>query len=136
MPTLDGKELKISDLRGKVVLIDFWATWCAPCVAELPTLKRAHEKFADKGLVIVGISFDEKAETARKFADKRGLSWPQAWVKGAEKSELAKLYGVEAVPATFLVSPSGKVVAKDLRGRKLLRKIEEQIDQLIKPADR
>lgn len=122
---LDGKEFKLSGLRGKTVLLDFWATWCGPCVGELPTLKQAQEKFADRGLVIVSISLDNQAETARKFASQQGMNWTQLWTAGVYESELAKLYGVGAIPATFLIGPDGKVVARDLRGKKLLRQIEK-----------
>lgn len=133
---MDGKQFKLSDLRGKPVLIDFWATWCGPCVAELPTLKRAHQRFADQGLVIVSVSLDNQAETARKFASQQGMTWPQLWAQDAFKGELAELYGVSGVPATFLIGPDGKVVAKDLRGKKLLRQIEKLVlpAQLDRPA--
>ena len=134
--TLDDARLKLSDFRGKVVLIDFWATWCAPCVAELPNVKKAHERFGADGFVVVSISFDKDAATAKKFAAKRGMSWPQVWVKGADKSPLAKLYNVVGIPATFLVGPDGKVVAKDLRGDKLISAVEREVRKLaLKSTD-
>lgn len=127
--TLDGKQLKLSDLKGKLVLMDFWATWCAPCLAELKTLKQAHEKFSRQGLIIVSFSFDQNADTAREFAKKQEMTWLQVWLEGAEKSDLARLYGVSAIPATFLIGPDGVVLWRDLRGKDLLREIRRQIRQ-------
>lgn len=132
---LDGQEFKLSACRGKLVFIDFCASWCGPCVAELPTLKKAHERFAADGLVIVTISFDKDAETARALAERQGLRWPQVWAERAEKGPLAELYGVGGIPATFLVGPDGTLVARDLRGNKLLRTIEQEIRELKRAAD-
>lgn len=128
--TLDGKQIKLSDYRGKLVFIDFWATWCPPCVAELPNVKKAYEKYADDGLVVISISFDKKADQAKRFAARRGMKWPQVWAEGADKSKLAELYNVGGIPATFLVGPDGKLVAKDLRGGKLLRTIAKEVRKL------
>ncbi|MFH1748778.1 MAG: TlpA disulfide reductase family protein [Planctomycetota bacterium] len=133
--TLDGQELKLSKLQGKVVLIDFWATWCGPCVAELPNVKKAYEQYNEKGLVIIGISFDQDADTARKFIAKKKMNWTHVWAKGGDKSELAKLYYVSGIPRTFLIGPDGKVADQDLRGDKLLKAIGKQIQQLEQGDD-
>ncbi|MHC4180311.1 MAG: peroxiredoxin family protein [Planctomycetota bacterium] len=127
--TLDDAKLKLSDFRGKLVLIDFWATWCSPCIAELPNVKKAYEKFADAGFVVISVSFDKDAATARKFANKKKMTWPQVWVKGGNQSRLAELYGVAGIPATFLVGPDGKVVTKDLRGEKLITTVAREINK-------
>ncbi len=125
--TTDGKTIKLSELEGKVVLIDFWATWCGPCVAELPNMKKAYTEFAkNDDFVVIGISLDEHAKTVQKFIKKTKLPWPQIVVGPAEKSPIAKKYNVSAVPATFLLDRKGKVVATDLRGGRLqaeLRKL-------------
>jgi peroxiredoxin len=128
--TLDGKLFKLSELRGKVVLLDFWATWCAPCVAELPNVKKASEQFADGGFVAVGISFDRDAETARQFAAKKQMSWPQVWAQKADDGPIADLYGVGGIPATFLIGPNGKVIDCDLRGEKLIEVIDREVRRL------
>ncbi len=125
--TTDGKTIKLSDLKGKVVLIDFWATWCAPCIAEMPNMRKAYAEFAENDdFILLGISLDEYAKTVQKFVKEKGLPWPQIVLGPAEKNPIAKKYNVSAIPATFLLDRKGKVVATDLRGGKLqaeLRKL-------------
>jgi peroxiredoxin len=132
--TLDGKSFKLADLRGKVVLVDFWATWCGPCVAELPNLKKLHDEYADQGLVVVSISFDRSADATRRYAAEKQMSWTQIWAEKANKGPLAELYGVNAIPATFLIGPEGKVVAKDLRGDELQEAVQREVGNLNKHA--
>jgi len=129
---LDGKLFKLSELRGKLVLLDFWATWCAPCVAELPNLKKTHEKFAADGLTIVSISFDRDAQTARKFAAEKQMNWPQVWAEKADEGPIGNLYGVGGIPATFLIGPDGKVIERDLRGEELVKAVEREVNKLKK----
>lgn len=124
--TLDGRKLSLADLRGKVVFIDFWATWCAPCVAEIPNVMKVYEEHGDDGLVVIGISFDRDAKTVQNFIKRKAMPWPQMLAKG----ELAKRYGLAGIPATFLVGPDGKVVAKDLRGEALIKRVAKEIRKL------
>lgn len=134
--TLDGAAFKLSSLRGKVVLLDFWASWCAPCVAELPNVSKAYDACAAGGFEVVGISFDRDADVARKFVADKKIPWRQIWAEKAAESPLAEQYSVTAIPATFLIGPDGKVIERDLRGEDLLRSIRRETAKLTKtPTD-
>jgi peroxiredoxin len=116
--TLDDKPLKLADFRGKVVLLDFWATWCSPCKQEMPFLKTIHEEFGKDGrFVLIGLSLDKKPEIAREYVTKEGFKWTQGFL--GEKSKTNDDYGVKGIPATFLIGPDGKLIAKQLRGEQL-----------------
>lgn len=123
--TLEQRAFRLRELRGKIVLLDFWATWCAPCVAELGTIKALHEEFAARGLEVVSVSFDLEADTARKFVSEKKLPWTHIWAERADKGPLAERYGVTAIPATFLIGPDGKVIARDLRGEALVQAVRQ-----------
>jgi peroxiredoxin len=135
MATLDGGTFKLSDQKGKVVLIDFWATWCGPCRVELPNVVKMWNEVKDKGLVLVGISLDrdtdqEKAvDTVKKFAPENGMTWTHIVDGKYWQAEVAQLYQVEAIPQTVLVGKDGKIVALGLRGEKLAEKVKELLGQ-------
>lgn len=114
-----GAPLSISGLRGKVVLVDFWATWCGPCVAELPNVLAAYEKYHAKGFEIVGISLDRSDEALRKFVAEKKMTWPQYFDGKGWDSKLGRQYGITSIPATYLLDREGKIVARDLRGEAL-----------------
>lgn len=127
--TLDGGTLNFpGDYRGKKVLLVFWATWCAPCRAELPHLREARDKLGGRGLEIVGVSLDTKPPSAVKsFADEHKLTWRHAYDNDAA---IARKYGVTAIPAMFLVDGStGNVLASgtDLTGGDLVRMLEKYL---------
>jgi len=113
---LDGKPLSIAGLKGKVVLVDFWATWCGPCVGELPNVKKAYEKHHAAGFEIVGISLDDSHKKLTDFIAKNKMPWPQFFDGGGWKNKLAQEYGIHSIPATFLLDSKGKIIARDLRG--------------------
>jgi thiol-disulfide isomerase/thioredoxin len=113
---LAGNPLSISGLKGKVVLVDFWATWCGPCVAELPNVIAAYGKYHDKGFEIVGISLDRSEDALKKFIAERKMTWPQYFDGKAWDSKLGRQYGITSIPATYLLDREGRIVARDLRG--------------------
>lgn len=117
--------------KDRLVLLDFWATWCTPCRAEKPHLARAYQEYGPRGLEIIGISLDEpqgvSADRVRKFAQDEGMPWPQVYTLGAA---LASNYGVTGIPAAFLIDGNtGQILAQgdDLRGPALARTIEKHL---------
>ncbi|WP_207534193.1 TlpA disulfide reductase family protein [Desertivirga arenae] len=123
---VNDKPVKLSDFRGKYVLIDFWASWCGPCRAENPNLKEAYNKYKDKNFTVLGVSLDQPGKKAAWLAaiEKDGLTWTNVSDLNYWNNQAAKLYGVRAVPQNFLVDPNGKIVAQNLRGKELFTKLE------------
>ncbi len=123
----EGKAVSLSSLKGKYVLVDFWASWCGPCRAENPHVLAAYNKYKNRNFEILGVSLDEpnkKAEWLKAVKDD-GLTWPQVSDLKEGGNTAAKLYGVQAIPFNFIMDPNGKIVAKNLRGDKLEAKLEE-----------
>ena len=124
---MQGASRKLSDYAGKghYVLVDFWASWCGPCRAEMPLVKSLYEKYHPNGFEIVGVSFDTNKDDWAKAVEQLGITWPQLSDLKAWKSEAAQLYDIRAIPATLLIGPDGKIVASGLRGVQLQKVLEE-----------
>lgn len=116
---LAGKPLSISNYKGKVVLLDFWATWCGPCVAELPNVLKTYEKHHADGFNIIGISLDKEREKLDSFIKEKNMTWPQYFDGQGWENKLATTYGIRSIPATYLLDGNGKIIGKDLRGEQL-----------------
>jgi len=120
-----GRPLRLSQLRGKYVLVDFWASWCSPCRAENPNLKRQYQLYKDKNFEVISVSLDDNKKKWEDAIVKDGLPWLQVSDLKGWNNEAGKLYGVSAVPASFLVDPQGKIVATELRGEVLNKQLAE-----------
>lgn len=125
LPMANDKDLALSSFRGKVVLIDFWASWCAPCRKELPNVKRAYEKYKNKGFEIFGVSLDKDRDAWLEAISKEGLTWPQVSDLKFWQSEACQIYAVQSIPYTVLIDKEGKIIATDLRGAELDKKLAE-----------
>jgi len=127
---LDGKKFDWAQYRGKVVLIDFWATWCGPCIAELPNVKKNYDLYHKRGFDVVGISLDDDRDALMDFVKKEGNPWVNL-NDGGSGSPAAKLYGINTIPTVILVDKEGKVVSIRARGPEL----GNLLAKLLGPAD-
>jgi len=123
MNDTEDTPLTLSSLKGKIVLLDFWASWCGPCREENPTVKKAYAKFKDKGFEIYAISLDVKKDAWLKAIEEDGLPWLH--VSDLKNDTSAELYGVSGIPMNFLLDKDGIIIAKNLRGEALTKKLEE-----------
>jgi len=112
---VDGRDVDLSKLQGKVVLVDFWATWCAPCVGEVPNVRATYEKLHPKGFEIIGISFDQDKEALEKFVAKEKITWPQFFDGKGWQNRFGREFGINSIPAMWLVDKKG--LLRDLNAR-------------------
>jgi thiol-disulfide isomerase/thioredoxin len=128
--TVEGKDVDLAKLKGKVVLIDFWATWCGPCRAEIPNIRKNYDKYHAKGFEVIGVSLDEDKDKLEEFLKEEKLPWPSIYDQSAKEGQrLAEHYGVMSIPQVLLVDQEGKVVTLEARGPELGRLLARLIDK-------
>ncbi|CAM4084600.1 Peroxiredoxin [Pedobacter westerhofensis] len=119
MPTIDGKTIKLSSLKGKYVMLDFWASWCQPCRQENPNVVKAYHKYKNRNFTIVGISLDKDAAAWKQAVAQDGLTWTHGSELNDFESATVRAYQVDQIPASFILDPEGKIIAKNLHGEEL-----------------
>jgi len=130
LTTLKGNNISLASLDGKVILLDFWATWCGPCVADLPKLIDLHSRFGGRGdFVMISISLDWDESRLRDFVKKRKMTWPQVFGETPGAQAATNKYGVTGIPAVFLITGDGKLVAVDLPGEGIAPKVENMLKE-------
>jgi peroxiredoxin len=122
--SVNDKEITLASYKGKYVLLEFWASWCGPCRAESPNVLKAYNKYKDQGFDVLSVSLDHEKKNWEAAIQKDGLLWTQVSDLKGWKNEVATLYGVQAVPTNFLIDPSGKIIAQNLRGEDLNKALQ------------
>jgi peroxiredoxin len=126
--TVDGEPLRLADFRSEYVLLDFWATWCGPCLGETPHLKKVYEEFGERDdFAMIGLSLDTDREAAREYAEEKDIHWIQGFLGDWSSSAVPDSYGVRGIPSIFLIGPDGRIVAKGLRDERILREVRAQL---------
>jgi peroxiredoxin len=129
LPTLKGDSIRLSDFKGKVVLLDFWASWCKPCRASNKELAKIYPKYKDKGFEIFAVSLDESKADWKKAVAADKISWLQVNDGGGFDSRTAQKWDLYAIPTSFLIDKNGTLVAMDLEGKELEKVIKSLIDK-------
>lgn len=125
LKTIDDQPLTLERFKGKILLIDCWATWCPPCRNEIPGLVEAYKKYQPKGFEIVGISFDQEKDKLTAFTQEKGMTWPQYFDGKGWENLIGQNLGIQSIPAMFLLDREGNLISRDLRGPKLEAKLAE-----------
>ena len=127
---LNKQKFQLSDFQGRVVLIDFWATWCPPCRAEIPNIKSVYNKFKDQGFEVISISLDNDANKFRSYVNDNGMKWVHVMDGGGWQTRLAQKYGIRSIPAMFLLDHEGNCISDTARGERLASAVEEAVKKL------
>lgn len=134
---VDGKRFKLSDYRGKIVVLIFWGTWCGPCMAEVPHEREMAEKYKDKPVALLGVDCDEDRTKALEVMKKEGITWPN-WYDGEPgQGPIAKAYHIRAYPTVMVIDAEGKIRLKNGRGKDLDDFVDKLLEEMkaSKPAD-
>ncbi len=131
---ITDKTISMKDLKGKVVVVDFWATWCGPCIAEMPNMKKLYAEYKDKGVEFIGVSLDQPKEQGgldklKEFVAKNEIAWPQYYQGKGWESEFSAGWGINSIPCVFVVDPKGNLFSTEARGQ-----LEKMIPELLKKA--
>jgi thiol-disulfide isomerase/thioredoxin len=121
----DGSSINMGELRGKVVLVDFWASWCPDCIREMPAVRQIYQKFRDKGFTIIGISLDKDEQALANFVARKLIPWPQYFDGKGWENDFARKYGVHAIPEMWLINQRGEVASTDISVEELEQKTEQ-----------
>jgi thiol-disulfide isomerase/thioredoxin len=139
-PTVDGSHYDVAQHRGKVVVVDFWATWCGPCLAELPNLRAVYQELHGSGLEVVGVSFDFDRAALEKFLRDKPTPWPHIFFseKGAQgfANPLGQKYHIDAIPCQLVIDPEGRLAARDVRGAQLRAAVAQALGKPASWSDR
>jgi peroxiredoxin len=130
MPNEHGELIKLSDFEGKLILLDFWASWCGPCIKEYPALREAYSKFNKYGFEIVSVSEDQTKDRWLQSIEKNKLNWVNLWQDDGVKATPYLIYGINGIPDNFLINEKGIIVARGLKGIKLIETIESNLQKL------
>lgn len=126
---LDGNPISLRDYRGKVVLLDFWAVWCGPCITEMPNIKQVYNKYKDKGFDIIGISLDTDEKRLRDYLKENDIAWRQVFSGKGWQSPVSQQYGIRGIPAPWLIAKDGTLITKQARGRALSELVAEVLKE-------
>ena len=126
---LDGNELSLEKYRGNVVLLDFWAVWCGPCIVEMPNVKQVYKKYKDQNFQIIGVSLDKSRDRLVGYLEKEGITWPQVFDGNGWDNQVAKIYGIRGIPHMYLIDGEGVVRKSGVRGHALEPAVAELVGE-------
>jgi peroxiredoxin len=129
LPSVNGDTIRLSSMKGKVVLIDFWASWCGPCRTSNKSFTKLYPKYKDKGFEILGVSLDDSDEAWKKAIAKDKVTWPQVIDRGGAEAQTALKWSISALPTSYLMDKDGKLIAMDLEKKELEKALKQLLDK-------